>query len=107
MIVGSPTRGFMPSPDTKGLLKNIPKNGLKDIKVAAFDTRLDLDTIKSSFFRFIVNTGGYAASSIAKKLTKKGGRLVVPPEGFLVLGGKGPLKAGELERAADWARQIQ
>jgi hypothetical protein len=31
---------------------------------------------------------------------------VVPPEGFLVSGEQGPLKAGELERAVSWAKQI-
>jgi hypothetical protein len=28
------------------------------------------------------------------------------PEGFYVQGTEGPLKQGELERAASWARQI-
>jgi len=30
----------------------------------------------------------------------------MPPEGFLVTGEKGPLKEGELERAADWAKLV-
>ena len=37
---------------------------------------------------------------------KKGGELALPAEGFYVEGSEGPLKEGELERAADWARQI-
>jgi len=32
--------------------------------------------------------------------------LVGTPEGFLVKGKKGPLKEGELERAAGWARSL-
>ena len=48
-------------------------------------------------------TGGYAAPSIAKRLEKAGGRLAVPPEGFAVVGTEGPMKQGELERAAEWA----
>jgi hypothetical protein len=49
---------------------------------------------------------GYAAKPIAYKLEKKGGSLVIPPEGFLVKASEGPLKDGELERAADWAKLI-
>jgi hypothetical protein len=54
--------------------------------------------------RFLVKVGGYAAPSIAKRLGLAGGRLVVPPEGFAVTGTEGPMKQGELERAAEWAK---
>jgi hypothetical protein len=37
---------------------------------------------------------------------KKGGTLIVLPECFIVKDSEGPLKAGELERAADWARSL-
>jgi flavodoxin len=108
LIVGSPTRGFRPTPAISNLLKSIPKNGLKGAKVAAFDTRFTIDEIESSVFilRILVNLFGYAAKPIADKLEKKGGELVIPPEGFFVEGTEGPLKEGELERAADWAKQI-
>jgi hypothetical protein len=39
-------------------------------------------------------------------LKRKGGKLVLPPEGFLVTGEKGPLAHGEEERAAEWAKSI-
>jgi flavodoxin I len=55
---------------------------------------------------FIVDKGGYAASTIAKALKKKGGQLAAPGEGFYVTGEQGPLKDGELERAADWAGRL-
>lgn len=106
LIIGSPTRSFRPTEAISELLKSLPKNYLKDVKVAAFDTRIDLEMIDSSAFRFIVDKGGYAASTIAKVMQKKGGTLIVPPEGFLVTGEKGPLKEGEFERAADWANVI-
>jgi hypothetical protein len=54
----------------------------------------------------LVNVFGYAAKPISDRLEKKGGELVVSPEGFYVDGTEGPLTEGELERAADWARQI-
>jgi hypothetical protein len=44
------------------------------------------------------------AREIGKAL-EAGGRLVAPPEGFAVEGTEGPLKQGELERAAEWARR--
>ena len=108
LIVGSPTRGFRPSPATTKLLKSIPKNGLRGVRVAAFDTRFSWDKIESSapILAPLVRIFGYAAKPIADRLGKKGGELVVPPEGFFVEDTEGPLQAGELERAADWARQI-
>jgi flavodoxin I len=49
---------------------------------------------------------GYAAGRIARNLKGKGGTLVASPEGFFVTGTKGPLREGELERAAGWAKGI-
>jgi flavodoxin len=106
LIVGSPTRGFRPTPAITNLLKSIPKNGLKGVKVAAFDTRISVDDLGSSILTFMVKMFGYAAKPIADRLKKKGGELTIPPEGFIVEGTEGPLREGELERAADWARQI-
>jgi flavodoxin len=88
LIVGSPTRSFRPTPAVAQFMKALPRNHLAGIQVAAFDTSIWLDTIDSSVFRFVVNKGGYAASTIANALKKKGGRLLAPPEGFLVTGNK-------------------
>jgi flavodoxin len=108
LIVGSPTRAFRPSPAITNFLKSIPKNGLKGVKVAAFDTRMTEEEINSAVFilRILVNIFGYAARPISDRLVKKGGQLIVPPEGFFVHGTEGPLKEGELERASNWAMQI-
>jgi flavodoxin len=106
LVIGSPTRSFRPTETMTNFLKAMPKNSLKDIRVAAFDTRIALETIDSSALRFIVDKGGYAAKAIAKELEKKGGYLLVPPEGFLVTGEQGPLKDGELERAAKWVEKL-
>jgi hypothetical protein len=65
-----------------------------------------LETISSKALRFLVDKGGYAASTIAKMLQKKGGKLFFAPEGFFVTGEQGPLKEGELERATEWARKF-
>jgi flavodoxin len=106
LIVGSPTRGFRSTPAIKKLLGSIPSNGLKGVKIAAFDTRISADDIESRIGRFFVNRFGYAAQPIADRLVKKGGELISAPEGFFVKGTEGPLKENELERAADWAKQI-
>ena len=107
LIVGSPTRQFRPTAATTSLLKSIPKNGLKGVKVAAFDTRFTVSEIeKVRILAFFVRIFGYAAKPISDRLEKKGGELIIPPEGFFVEGTEGPLKEGELERATDWAKQI-
>lgn len=106
LIIGSPTRGFRPTEAVTAFFKEKLPANLNGIKVAVFDTRIALETIKSKAFRFIVNTGGYAASTMAKQLVKKNASLIASPEGFLVTGEEGPLKDGELERAAGWGRQL-
>jgi len=95
LIVGSPTHGGRPTPAVQNLLNKAPK--LQGIKVAAFDTRIPTK---------LVRVFGYAAGRIANNLKKKDGNLIASPEGFFVTGGQGPLKEGELERAAAWAKGI-
>jgi flavodoxin len=108
LVVGSPTQKFRPLPTMTNLLQRIPPNSLNGVKVAAFDTRISVKETKSAILNFFVKLSGpaaYAAKHIADGLKKSGGELIVPPEGFLVDGTKGPLKPGELERAADWIKQ--
>jgi len=106
LVIGSPTRSFRPTEGMTKLINSLDKSQLAGQRVATFDTRIALETIDSSALRFIVNTGGYAATTIAKALKKKGANLIASPEGFLVTGEQGPLKDGELERAAEWAKQL-
>jgi len=104
LIVGSPTRAFRPTKAITDFLKKIPSNGLNGVKMAAFDTRISTADINSRLLNLLMKAFGYAAKPIANKLEKKGGNLIIPPEGFFVKGSEGPLKDGELERAADWAK---
>jgi flavodoxin len=107
LIVGSPTQRFRPTGAITALLKGIPKNGLRGVKVTAFDTRFTVNKIeKIRILAFFVRIFGYAAKPITDRLEKKGGKRILPPEGFYVVDMEGPLLEGELERAADWARQI-
>jgi len=95
LIVGSPTHGGRPMPAVQEFLNKVTQPSLEGINVAAFDTRIQTK---------LVGVFGYAAGRIANNLKKKSGTLIASPEGFFVTGGKGPLKEGELERAAAWAK---
>ncbi len=106
LIVGSPTQGFQPTSAVKTLLDSVPAQGLNGVKVAAFDTRIAVEDVGNRFLTFMVKIFGYAAKPIAHRLQKKGGDLVLPPEGFIVNGKEGPLKEGERARAADWAKAV-
>jgi len=97
LIVGSPTHGGRPTPAVQDFLNKVPKLSLQGINVAAYDTRSQAK---------LARIFGNAAGRIARYLTRKGGVLIASPEGFFVTGTKGPLKEGELERAAVWARGI-
>ena len=107
LIVGSPTRGFRPSPATLDFISRLPESCMLDQMFVAFDTRIALSYIKSGVLRFIVKTGGYAASVIEKRLRQKGGVPIVPADGFCVVDREGPLLRGEVERARKWASGIK
>lgn len=97
LVVGSPTQGGRPTTATQELLKKVSESAVRGVNVAAFDTRVTARW--AAIF-------GYAAGRIAKSLKRKGGTLVVPPEGFFVEGTEGPLKDGELERAGAWGKSV-
>lgn len=97
LIVGSPTLGGRPTKPVQDFLANVPLNAVKGKKVAAFDTRVPAAWVKIF---------GFAGGRIARALKAKGGTLVSPAEGFYVTGTRGPLKDGELERAAAWGKRV-
>ena len=97
LVIGSPTYGGRPMPTVVDFLGKIPDDAVKGKNVAAFDTR-----IPTKFAKLF----GYAADRIAKSLKDKGANLMVPAEGFFVNGKSGPLKDGEEQRAANWAKGL-
>ena len=97
LIVGSPTQGGRPTKAIQDFLNKLPAPAVKGISVASFDTR---------FSTKLVGIFGYAAGKIAETLKKKGGTLILSPEPFFVKSREGPLKEGELERAAVWAKRL-
>lgn len=106
LFVGSPTRGFRPTPAIMSFLNGLGPDALSGVKGAAFDTRFPIDKTESGFLRFMIRLFGYADAKIAKGMQKAGATLALENEGFGVTGSEGPLIEGELERAQDWARQI-
>jgi flavodoxin len=64
--------------------------------VAVFDTRLP----------GAPRTTGSAGARLATRLQRSGALSLVPPESFFVTGIRGPLKDGEVLRAALWGRRL-
>ncbi|MCU0860567.1 MAG: flavodoxin family protein [Thermoplasmata archaeon] len=96
VIVGSPTHGGRPTPAIQSTLNAVPD--LRGKKAAAFDTRLGGRMVKMF---------GFAAPKINDLLIGKGATTVTPPEWFVVMKTAGPLKDGEIERAAAWANTLK
>lgn len=106
LVVGSPTQRFHATEPVDRFLKG---TSLRGMRAAAFDTRFDMDDVDSRALRLAVKVAGdsaYAAPRIAAVLEKAGATMVVAPEGFIVTDTEGPLREGELERAAEWARRL-
>ena len=81
-------------PGLRGWFHRLPRAG-KGRLAAAFDTRGDHGRM----------VGG-AARGIAQRLRRHGYALVTEPEGFIVEGDAGQLRAGERERAHAWAVEL-
>ena len=97
LVVGAPTHGAKPSPEIKAFLEEIQPGALDGVRVAAFDTRMT---------NRLILLFGTAAPKIDAALRQKGGTPAGKAQGFFVKGGEGPLKDGELERAAAWSREL-
>jgi flavodoxin len=104
LIVGSPTHAGTFIEPVKNFLAGIPAGALLKVKAAAFDTSYDIQT-QGAFLRFIMNTFGYAAPKIGKKLSEMGAA-VLATETFIVLDTEGPLQEGEEKRAKEWASAV-
>lgn len=94
LIVGSPINGWRPTKLIAEFLSSLPKESLKGINTAAFDTRIEI------FF------SGDASGKIDKLLVGLGGKSISKPGKFYVKGKEGPLIDGELENVKSWAKEI-
>jgi flavodoxin I len=99
LIIGSPTHGALPTEAVQGLIARIGAPAREGAKAATFDTRLT--------WKLLERWGGFAAPKMADTLQGKGWTLAGEPGGFFVRGlKKGPLKRGEADRAAAWAKGL-
>lgn len=106
LVVGSPTRGFRPTPGMQEFIDGLGDDMLAGRRAATFDTRLDLETVHPAPLRWVVEVGGYAATTLDRMLADKGCVMTGKPAGFLVGGTEGPLQDGEIERASSWLRTL-
>src|SRR3954463_3026691 len=97
LLIGGPTHAHGASEPLKTALGALPKGSLAGARTATFDTRFGMAKILT----------GSAAGSATKLLKRAGATVVAEPESFFVSRNNPPvLAAGELERAASWARDV-
>ena len=100
VVVGAPThfsrmstprsrKVFATGPGVREWLAALPA-APQGRRAAAFDTRLSYPL------------AGSAARPISRRLHRRGYQIAARPAGFIVQHSKGPLKAGERERARAW-----
>jgi flavodoxin len=94
LVVGSPINGWRPTPKITELLAALGDGRLNGVKAAAFDTRVRL---------FI---HGDAAKKMTESLKTGGAEIISKPMAFYVKGSEGPLRSGELDKAAAWAADL-
>jgi flavodoxin len=94
LVVGSPINGWRPTAKITELVARLGDGRLKGVKAAAFDTRV----------RFFIH--GDAARKMTRLLKDGGASIVSHPRPFYVRGTEGPLRSGELEKAAGWAKEL-
>ena len=94
LVVGCPINGWRPSPRMQAFLDQLRPGTLRGIRAATFDTRVHSPL------------HGDAAGRMARRLRSAGAHILASPTGFLVDGKTGPLAAGELDRARQWAGSI-
>jgi len=96
LLLGCPTQAWNASPVMRSFLGYASTEVLGNVTVACFDTRFDRSPLLT----------GSAARKMTNRLHKMGIQRLLPRESFFVEGTQGPLKSGELERAANWARRL-
>jgi len=101
-VLGSPTKFGTMSFTIKFFLGKVKSEEWLNKPFAAFDTENPENVEKSR----IENKEWSAAEKIAEKLREKKMNQLLPVLKTLVLGQKGPLVEGEVDRTKDYARQL-
>jgi len=97
LVLGSPTKFGTMSFIVKGFLGKVKSKEWMNKPFAAFDTENPEN---------IERNEGSAAEKIAGKLREKQMNQLLPVLKAVVLGWKGPLQEGEIERAKEYAREL-
>jgi menaquinone-dependent protoporphyrinogen IX oxidase len=99
LVMGSPTHRMNLPEEVRSVFERFPKKILRGMAVAAFDTSYRMSDRNSPEW-LAKHT---AASKLAKRLRKLGGKHIAAPASFHVQDCEGPLYEGEIERAEAWA----
>lgn len=102
LILGSPTKFGSMSFTVKSFLGKVKSEEWINKPFAAFDTENPENIEKSR----IENKNWSAAEKIAEQLKEKKMNQLLPVFKALVLGMKGPLVEGEIDRTKDYSKQI-
>lgn len=102
LVLGSPTRFGTMSFAVKGFLGKVRSQEWAKKPFATFDTE-NPENIEQSR---IQNKNWSAAEKIAEKLKEKQMSQLLPVLKAAVLGWKGPLQEGEIERTKEYAREL-
>jgi flavodoxin I len=97
LVLGSPTRFGTMSLTIRSFLGKVKEEEWMNKPFTAFDTENPENIEKKE---------GSAAEKIAEKLKEKKMNELLPVLKAVVLGQKGPLKEGEIERTKDYARDL-
>jgi menaquinone-dependent protoporphyrinogen IX oxidase len=97
LVLGSPTKFGTMSSTVKRFLGKVKSKEWMNKPFTTFDTENPENTDRKE---------GSAAEKIAEKLKEKQLTQLPPVLRAVVLGWKGPLQEGEIERAKEYARQI-
>jgi len=97
LVIGSPVQAGNATMAIQKYINQISDEDVKSLQFATFDTRIEM---------FIAKIFGYAADRVAKKLKRKGAKIISTPGAFIVKDKEGPLADGELERAAEWSQSL-
>ena len=95
ILVGSPNHMGGPTRPIKKFIDGLGKIGLKEKKIAVFDT-------------YVKKNVGKAVRKMEKKISKNVPKLILMSPGLSikVVGIRGPIEEGELSRAIDFAKDL-
>jgi flavodoxin len=106
LVIGSPTRGFKPTKNTVNFLKMLGDYELQNLKIALFDTRMDIEQLDNKVVKFLGKKMGYALDTMEKVLKKNNNPTIIATLPVYVKDTKGPLVDGEIEKIKQWANQL-